>query len=138
MICSPPVDWNKWIFSLRGHIEPPLILYGSRPAYASILGRRLDDEVVKAIGYRSFYLGSDMYVAPVLEPGATGVKVHFPGKNKTFTHVWYRKKYHTGQTARVSAPYGKPTISVVGTPNTGGLDDFLQFVRQENSTTIHF
>ncbi|CAI7592299.1 unnamed protein product [Penicillium glandicola] len=97
-----------------------------------------DDEVAKAISYQSFYLGSDLYVAPVLDPGRTSVKVYFPGKNQTFTHVWSGRKYHGDQTARVYAPYGKPAVFVVGTPKNNDLDDFLQFVRQENSTVIRF
>lgn len=96
------------------------------------------DRVAKAISYESFYLGSDLYVAPVLDPGRTSVKVYFPGKNETYTHVWSGKKYHGGQTARVSAPYGKPAVFVVGTPKNNDLDEFLQFVRQENNTVIHF
>ncbi|KAJ5371633.1 hypothetical protein N7517_003639 [Penicillium concentricum] len=97
-----------------------------------------DDEVAKAISYQSFYLGSDLYVAPVLDPDRTSVKVYFPGKNQVFTHVWTGKKYRGGQTARVSAPYGKPAVFVVGTPNNNDLDEFLQFVRQENGTVIYF
>lgn len=96
------------------------------------------DRVAKAISYESFYLGSDLYVAPVLDPGRTSVKVYFPGKNETYTHVWSGKKYHGGQTARVAAPYGKPAVFIVGTPKNNDLDEFLQFVRQENSTVIHF
>jgi alpha-glucosidase (family GH31 glycosyl hydrolase) len=97
-----------------------------------------DDKVAKAISYQSFYLGSDLYVAPVLDPGRTSVNVYFPGKNQTFTHVWSGKKYHGGQTARVPAPYGKPAVFVVGTPKNNDLDDFLQFVRRENNTVVHF
>ncbi|KAJ5037662.1 hypothetical protein NUH16_003335 [Penicillium rubens] len=96
-----------------------------------------DDKVAKAISYQSFYLGSDLYLAPVLYPGRTSVKVYFPGKNQTFSHVWSGKKYQRGETARVSAPYGKPAVFVVGTPQNNGLDDFLRFVRRENSIVTH-
>jgi alpha-glucosidase (family GH31 glycosyl hydrolase) len=96
------------------------------------------NSIAKAISYESFYLGSDLYVAPVLDPGRTSVKVYFPGKNETYTHVWSGMKYHGGQTVRVSAPYGKPAVFVVGTPKTNDLHDFLQFVHKENSTVIHF
>ncbi|KAJ5153655.1 uncharacterized protein N7500_009094 [Penicillium coprophilum] len=97
-----------------------------------------DDEIAKAISYQSFYLGSDLYVAPVLDPGRTSVEVYLPGKNEVFTHVWSDMKYRGGQTVCVSAPYGKPAVFVVGTPKNNDLEDFLQFVRQENGTVIHF
>jgi alpha-glucosidase (family GH31 glycosyl hydrolase) len=95
-----------------------------------------NDVKAKAISYESFYLGADLYVAPVLDPGHTSVSVYFPGKNQTFAHVWSGKKYHGGQTARVSAPYGKPAVFLVNNPKNPDLDEFLQFVRKENSTVI--
>jgi alpha-glucosidase (family GH31 glycosyl hydrolase) len=95
-----------------------------------------NDVKAKAISYQSFYLGADLYVAPVLDPGHTSVSVYFPGKNQTFTHVWSGKKYHGGQTARVSAPYGKPAVFLVNNTKNPDLDGFLQFVRKENSTVI--
>ena len=95
-----------------------------------------NDVKAKAISYESFYLGADLYVAPVLDPGHTSVSVYFPGKNQTFTHVWSGKKYRGGQTARVSAPYGKPAVFLVNNTKNPDLDEFLQFVRKENSTVI--
>lgn len=95
-----------------------------------------NDPKAKAISYQSFYLGPDLYVAPVLESMSTSVKVYFPGNNETYTHVWSGKKYQGGQTSLVSAPYGKPAVFVVGTPKNNELDDFLQFVHRENSTVI--
>ncbi|KAL5365341.1 glycosyl hydrolases family 31-domain-containing protein [Aspergillus floccosus] len=94
------------------------------------------DSKAKAISYQSFYLGADLYVAPVLDPGRVSVEVYLPGKNETYTHVWSGKKYHGGQTVEVPAPYGKPAVFIVGSPRHNDLEDFLEFVRRENSTVI--
>ncbi|KAK5788166.1 hypothetical protein VI817_009124 [Penicillium citrinum] len=95
-----------------------------------------DDAKAKNISYESFYLGADLYVAPVLDSGRTSVEVYLPG-TETFTHVWNGKKYHGGQTIRVAAPYGKPAVFVVGQPKHNDLKDFLEFARKENGTVIH-
>lgn len=96
-----------------------------------------NDVQAKRISYQSFYLGADLYVAPVLDAGRKSVNVYLPGQNQSFTHVWSGRKYSGGQTVRVSAPYGKPAVFVVGQPKHDDLKEFLQFVRQENSTVIH-
>ncbi|KAJ6134739.1 hypothetical protein N7523_001061 [Penicillium sp. IBT 18751x] len=96
-----------------------------------------DDAKAKAISYESFFLGSDLYVAPVLDPGRKSVEVYFPGQNQSYTHAWSGRKYHGGQTARVSAPYGKPAVFLVGQPKHNDLKSFLEFIRKENATTIH-
>ena len=95
-----------------------------------------NDIKAKNISYESFYLGSDLYVAPVLDSGRSSVEVYLPG-TETFTHVWSGKKYHGGQTIRVAAPYGKPAVFVVGQPKHNDLKDFLEFARKENGTVIH-
>ncbi|KAL4861683.1 hypothetical protein BDV12DRAFT_207836 [Aspergillus spectabilis] len=95
-----------------------------------------DDPQAKAISYQSFFLGADLYVAPVLDPGRTTVEVYFPGRNETYTHVWSWKMYRGGQTVEVPAPYGKPAVFIVGTPKHNDLAEFLDFVRSENSTVI--
>lgn len=94
-----------------------------------------NDPKAKAISYESFYLGADLYVAPVLDSGRTSVEVYLPG-DKTFTHVWSGKKHEGGQTIRVAAPYGKPAVFVVGQPKHNDLKDFLEFARKENGTVI--
>ncbi|KAJ5085045.1 hypothetical protein N7532_009816 [Penicillium argentinense] len=94
-----------------------------------------DDAKAKSISYESFYLGSDLYVAPVLDQGRTSVEVYLPGK-ETFTHVWSGQKYQGGQTIQVAAPYGKPAVFVVGQPKHDDLKDFLEFTRKENGTVI--
>jgi alpha-glucosidase (family GH31 glycosyl hydrolase) len=96
-----------------------------------------DDARAKAISYESFFLGSDLYVAPVLDPGCKSVEVYFPGQNQSYTHVWSGRRYKGGQTARISAPYGKPAVFVVGQPKHNDLKGFLEFVHKENATTIH-
>ncbi|KAJ5081069.1 hypothetical protein N7456_013307 [Penicillium angulare] len=94
------------------------------------------DVKAKQISYESYFLGADLYVAPVLDPGRRSVRVYFPGKGETYKHVWSGKEYHGGQTAIVSAPYGKPAVFVVGQPKHNNLKDFFDFVRKENGTTI--
>ncbi|KAL3483926.1 glycosyl hydrolases family 31-domain-containing protein [Aspergillus germanicus] len=95
------------------------------------------DDKAKAISYQSFYLGGDLYVAPVLDPGHMSVEVYFPGKgNETYTHVWSGIKYHGGRMARVHAPYGKPAVFTVGDPAHSDLNDFMKFVEAENGTVI--
>lgn len=96
-----------------------------------------EDPKAKTISYESFFLGSDLYVAPVVDPGWTRVEVYFPGQNQTYTHVWSGRIYRGGQTSHISAPYGKPAVFIVGQPKHNDLNGFLKFVRQENRTTIH-
>lgn len=55
---------------------------------------------------------------------------------KQFTHVWSGRKYRGGQTVRVSAPYGKPAVFVLGQPKHHDAEEFLEFVRNENGTVI--
>lgn len=95
-----------------------------------------DDARAKKISYESFFLGADLYVAPVLDPGRLGVEVYFPGQNQTYIHVWSGRTYRGGQTAYVSAPYGKPAVFIVDQPGHNDLDEFLEFVRQQNRTNI--
>lgn len=95
-----------------------------------------EDVRAKAISYESYFLGSDLYVAPVLDPGRKSVEVYFPGQNQSYTHVWSGRRYQGGQTARIAAPYGKPAVFVVGQPKHNDLKAFLDFVHKENVTTI--
>ncbi|CAL5867105.1 uncharacterized protein PFLUO_LOCUS1317 [Penicillium psychrofluorescens] len=95
-----------------------------------------DDVTARHISYQSFFLGPDLYVAPVLDPGATAVQVYLPGRNETYTHVWSARTYPGGQSITVGAPYGKPAVFIVGNRKHSDLDPFLKFVHEENSTTI--
>ncbi|KAJ5900099.1 hypothetical protein N7495_004843 [Penicillium taxi] len=94
------------------------------------------DVRAKNISYESFFLGADLYVAPVLDEGRQYVEVYFPGQ-ETYTHVWSGVEYHGGSVANVSAPYGKPAVFVVGHPEHDLLKDFLAFVSKENGTVIN-
>ncbi|RAQ67278.1 alpha-glucosidase [Aspergillus flavus] len=97
-----------------------------------------DDSKARQISYQSFYLGADLYVAPVLDPQTTKLNVYLPGtdRNRTYTHVWSGQTYHAGQTVRVDAPYGKPAVFVVNHAHSPELNVFLDFVRKENGTVI--
>lgn len=94
-----------------------------------------NDTKAKQISHESFYLGADLYVAPVLDPARHSVSVYLPGQ-KQFTHVWSGRRYHGGRTVLVPAPYGKPAVFVVGQPKHDDLKDFLEFVHKENGTVI--
>ncbi|KAF3391375.1 Sulfoquinovosidase [Penicillium rolfsii] len=96
-----------------------------------------NDVNVKAISYESFFLGSDLYIAPVLDPGRKSVDVYLPGKDEMYTHVWTGRKYRGGQKIQVPAPYGKPAVFVVGRPKHDYLKSFFEFVQKENGTVIH-
>ncbi|KAJ5698857.1 hypothetical protein N7462_000862 [Penicillium macrosclerotiorum] len=95
-----------------------------------------NDNKAKNISYESFYLGSDLYVAPVLDPSRKTVDVYLPDRDQVYTHVWSGQKYHGGRTIRVAAPYGKPAVFIVGHPQHNDLNDFLNFVQKENGTVI--
>ncbi|KAI9037680.1 putative alpha-glucosidase [Aspergillus affinis] len=98
-----------------------------------------DDRRAREISYQSFYLGSDLYVAPVLDAGRKSVEVYLPGTDpkRTYTHVWSGQTYRAGQTVQVAAPYGKPAVFIVNHAKSPELDVFLDFVRKENGTAIH-
>ena len=97
-----------------------------------------DDARARQISHESFYLGSDLYVAPVLNPGQMHVEAYFPGSpaRNSYRHVWSGKTYHGGQTVKVEAPYGKPAVFVVNGAKNPNLDRFLEFVRQEKDTVV--
>ncbi|KAK5132155.1 hypothetical protein LTR08_000312 [Meristemomyces frigidus] len=94
-----------------------------------------EDLQARQISYQSFYLGPDLYVAPVLDPQTFNVSVYLPG-NGTFTHVWSGVVYAGGQQVTVDAPFGKPAVFIVDGARTPELETFLQFVRAENQTAI--
>lgn len=97
-----------------------------------------DDKLARQISYQSFYLGPDLYVAPVLDPGVKELNVYLPGtdRRRTYAHVWSGKTYTAGQTVRVAAPYGQPAVFVVDGARSRELDTFLDFVRSEKDTHI--
>ncbi|UNI24627.1 hypothetical protein JDV02_010361 [Purpureocillium takamizusanense] len=96
------------------------------------------DRRARGIGYESFFLGPDLYVAPVLDPGVTKVEVYLPGSSvDTYTHVWSGARFSGGVDVTVDAPWGKPAVFVVNDAVTPGLSDLMDFVRKENATIIH-
>lgn len=100
-----------------------------------------DDHKARQISFQSFYLGPDLYVAPVLDPDTEELDVYLPGTapsggRRTYTHVWSGQIYQGGQTVRVAAPYGKPAVFVVDGAQSEELDTFLEFVKNENGTSI--
>ncbi|CAK3741657.1 glycoside hydrolase family 31 [Lecanosticta acicola] len=97
----------------------------------------LDDLRVRNISYQSYYLGPDLYVAPVYDEQTFEVSVYFPGNsNRTYEHVWTGAVYTGGQEATVSAPYGKPPVFLVNGAETQELKPFLDFVKKENGTKL--
>lgn len=96
-----------------------------------------DDLRVRNISYQSYYLGPDLYVAPVLDPQTFEVSVYFPGSSdRTYEHVWTGAVYTGGQETSVPAPYGKPPVFLVNSAKTAELQPFLDFVKEENGTKL--
>lgn len=93
------------------------------------------DARARAISYQSYYLGPDLYVAPVLDAETFEVSVYLPG-NGTFTHVWSGEEYNGGQDVTVPAPYGQPAVFVVDEAENPELERFLEFVREEKGTEL--
>jgi alpha-glucosidase (family GH31 glycosyl hydrolase) len=102
------------------------------------------DPIARNISYQSFYLGPDLYVAPVLDPGQTSVEVYLPNAKDqsnssataSYTHVWSGETYDGGQTVTVPAPYGQPAVFVVDNATSSELNVFLDFVSKEKDTVI--
>ena len=92
----------------------------------------------RAITYESFYLGPDLYIAPVLDPQVFELDVHLPGSagKRTYTHIWTGMRYEAGQDITVPTPYGKPAIFIVNGSTRQELQPLIDFVRRENGTNI--
>ena len=80
---------------------------------------------------RSFLLGEQVLVAPVLEPGITRLDVQLP--TGRWTHLWSGKVYDMGQGGSVSvnAPLGEPAVfyqadSLVGGQLREVIKDFAE------------
>ncbi|RAK77536.1 alpha-glucosidase [Aspergillus fijiensis CBS 313.89] len=98
-----------------------------------------EDARARQISYESFFLGSDLYVAPVLDEGRREVEVYLPAgdvRGRSYLHVWSGVKYRAGQTVTVQAPLGKPAVFVVDGARSAELDVFWEFVRRENGTVL--
>ena len=96
-----------------------------------------EDPAVRNISYESFYLGPDLFVAPVLDPGVTESHTYLPGDDaNSFRHVWSGQKFHGGQTITVQARFGQPPIFVVNNAETPELKSFLDFVSKEGNTIV--
>lgn len=79
----------------------------------------------------SFYLGPDLYIAPVLDPDVTQLEVYLPGNfSHTYQHVWTEQRFEGGQTIRIAAPLGQPAIFTVDAAESSELDEFFGFVNQ--------
>lgn len=69
-----------------------------------------DDEKVYAITYEQFLVGSELLVAPVLDPDTTQIEVYLP--EGTWVHLWTGDHFASddGQTVTVAAPMGQPAV----------------------------
>ena len=97
-----------------------------------------DDLRAREISYESFYLGPNLYVAPVLDSQTYEVSVYLPGTSgrDSYKHVWTGVEYDAGQDITVSALYGKPAVFIVNGAHVQELEPFLEFVKQENGTQL--
>ncbi len=72
-----------------------------------------DDPEVRGIRYEEFLVGSDLLVAPVLDPGARTVSVYLP--KGEWVHLWTgdtKGSTDHGVRITVDAPIGKPAVFV--------------------------
>ncbi len=72
-----------------------------------------DDPNVYGISYEEFLVGSELLVAPVLDPGRGEVEVYLP--RGRWVHLWTGEVYGStdgdgGLTVTVSAPIGQPAV----------------------------
>jgi sulfoquinovosidase len=70
-----------------------------------------DDPNVYQLSYQEYFLGSDILVAPVLDPGKDTLKVYLPTGD--WVHLWSGRIYRTpyaGTWVTVPAPLGQPGI----------------------------
>lgn len=70
-----------------------------------------DDPRVYNLSYQEFLLGSELLVAPVLDPGRRRVTVYLPAGE--WDHLWTGQRYGTserGTQVTVAAPLGQPGI----------------------------
>lgn len=69
------------------------------------------DEAVYDISYQQFLVGTELLVAPVLDPQTTSVSVYLPVGE--WVHVWTGQTYgdtSTGMTITIDAPLGMPAV----------------------------
>jgi len=70
-----------------------------------------DDPNVYKLTYEEYMLGSDLLVAPVLDPGRDSVRVYLPAG--TWVHLWSGRVYsspYKGVWVTIPAPIGEPGI----------------------------
>ncbi len=67
-----------------------------------------EDERFYDLRYEMFMLGSDLLVAPVLDPGVQAVVVLFP--EGVWLHLWSGKEYRGPAREEVDAPIGRPAV----------------------------
>lgn len=86
-----------------------------------------DDPNVWAITYQEFMLGPDFLIAPVLDKGASRLKVYLPAGE--WVHLWSGKTYQGGQYITVDAPIGQPAVFYVRGSRWG--EEFAQRLREQ-------
>ena len=67
------------------------------------------DEEVKKLSYQQFLLGSELLVAPILDPGKKELKLYLPSGE--WVHLWSGESYSSqGQWEKVAVPLGEPAV----------------------------
>ncbi len=88
------------------------------------------DENAYTISYQQFLVGTDLMVAPVLDPGRDFVEVYFP--EGAWIHIWSGNSYggiHPHSRETVSAPLGRPAVFYRSRSETGPR--FMEELRRE-------
>ncbi|MCB0292973.1 MAG: alpha-glucosidase, partial [Calditrichaeota bacterium] len=70
-----------------------------------------DDPRVLAINHEQFLVGSELLVAPVLDPGVTEVNVYLP--KGEWVHLWRGTTFgstESGTEITIPAPLGEPAV----------------------------
>ncbi len=90
-----------------------------------------DDPQVWRITCEEFLLGPDFLIAPVLDKGATRVKVYLPAGE--WVHLWSGKTYTGSRYVTVDAPLGRPAVFYIKGSRWG--EDLVRRLQEQGLMT---
>ncbi|NDJ84838.1 MAG: alpha-glucosidase [Chloroflexi bacterium] len=101
--------YNAWEFYRRELIEEAATT--GLPVVRHPFIHYPDDPAVYELSYQQFMVGTELMVAPVLDPETTSVEVYLPAGE--WVHVWTGETYGdpaAGTRVEVAAPLGQPAV----------------------------